>query len=166
MNILLVDDDDDALTSLLLALRSKGYELFTSRNGIEALEVLNNKPVDLVITDILMPAMDGFELCRQMKSDTSLHEIPLIFHTATYIDKRDKTLAAELGAAEYLLKPAEPEVLYKTIEDALAAVPQLPVIPMQDQAGIIEQHRNVIAFKLDQKVKELEIEKKALRTQM
>ena len=166
MNILLVDDEDDALTSLLLLLRPKGYGLFTSRNGIEALEILKNKPVDLIITDILMPVMDGFELCRQMKSDTSLREIPLIFHTATYIDKRDKALAAELGVAAYLQKPAEPEVLYKTIDDALTAVPQLPVAPLEDQAGIIEQHRNILAFKLEDKIRELEIEKKALRTQM
>lgn len=124
MNILLVDDEDDVLTSLLLELRPKGYKIFTSRNGLEALEIRMNKPIDLVISDIMMPAMDGFELCRQMKSDTSLSEIPLIFHTATYIDKRDKALASELGVAAYLLKPAEPEVLYKTIEDALAAVPQ------------------------------------------
>ncbi|MBW9269273.1 MAG: response regulator [Candidatus Thiodiazotropha sp. (ex. Lucinisca nassula)] len=83
MRILIVDDDRDARDAFEIILTSQGYEVFSAKNGNEALNLLHHSAVDAVVSDIMMPEMDGFELCRQLKMDNKLNTIPFIFITAT-----------------------------------------------------------------------------------
>ncbi len=164
MKILVADDNDDSRTSLEILLQSEGYEVICARDGQEALNILQQETVDAVISDLVMPHIDGFELCRQIKLDSTLQKIPVIFHTAIYVDKRDERFAKEIGASRYLLKPAAAEDLYKAILDSIASKTLQPTAVPQDQLGIIEKHRNVLAQKLEEKITVLEVEKGALRS--
>ena len=109
IKLLIVDDCQPDLYMLETILTENGYEVATASNGVEALEKASNNPPDLIISDIMMPEMDGFTLCRQWKLDPDLSKIPFVFYTATYTDSRDEELALSLGAEKFIVKPADPE---------------------------------------------------------
>ena len=102
--ILCVDDEDFNLDLLEALLRPHGYETMTALNGREALAVLAEKPVDLVLLDINMPVMNGHELCKKIKSDPQLSHIPVIMITSLD-SKENKIKGMEAGAEEFLSKP-------------------------------------------------------------
>ena len=90
MKILIVDDNRENLYLLRTILKGNGYQVASAENGVAALATLKNDSVDLIISDILMPKMDGFHLCRECKSDKKLRKVPFLFYTAAYTDKRDE----------------------------------------------------------------------------
>ncbi|MBU0661612.1 response regulator, partial [Patescibacteria group bacterium] len=98
MKILIVDDNEDVRMILKKTLESNGYSVKDASNGKEALKAAKESPPDIIISDILMPVMDGFQLCREMKADEILKKIPFVFYTATYTDEKDEELALKLGA--------------------------------------------------------------------
>jgi len=118
-HILVVDDNDENLYLLKVIFEGNGFKVSLVKNGIKALEATNSDLPDLVISDILMPGMDGFTFCRQWKSDDKLKNIPFIFYTATYTDARDEDFALSLGAERFIRKPAEPNVLVKEVKEVL-----------------------------------------------
>ena len=117
--ILIVDDQEENLYLLQVMLGSNGYTLEQARNGAEALELARKVKPDIIVTDILMPVMDGFSLCRECKKDPELKHVPLVFYTATYTDERDRAFALSLGAARFIVKPEEPDVFIQAIRDVL-----------------------------------------------
>ncbi|MCX7856998.1 MAG: PAS domain S-box protein [Deltaproteobacteria bacterium] len=117
--ILIVDDRDEARYLLETILKSQGYVVIPARNGIEALSRMNSESIDLVITDILMPDMDGFELIRRMRGNENLKGIPVIVYTATYTGPEDENFALKIGANRFLQKPTEPDELIKVVKDIL-----------------------------------------------
>ena len=119
VKILIVDDKAENIHLLQAILEGNGYETISAQNGKEALEQLRKQPVDLIVSDILMPKMDGFQLCRECKTDEKLCKIPFIFYTATYTDKKDEEFALNLGADRFIVKPIESAELLKIIEDVL-----------------------------------------------
>ena len=114
--ILVVDDEAKVCKILERFLEAKGHEVVTARNGIEALEELKNDLVDLIISDILMPEMDGFEFCRKCKTNTKLRMIPFVFYTASYISKKDEEFALSLGVEKFIIKPLDLDSLLKVLE--------------------------------------------------
>jgi len=104
MKIILADDNNDNLYLLEQLLAGHDMEVTTARNGAEALQKAVAAPPDLIITDILMPVMDGFSLCREWMSDEKLRHIPLIFYTATYTEPQDEAFALSLGAKRFIIK--------------------------------------------------------------
>ena len=164
MKALVADDDEDTRTSLDIMLCAKGYEVASARDGQEALEILRRDTVDVVISDLLMPNIDGFELCRQMKLDSNLKMIPIIFLTATYLHKKDEELAKNIGASNYLYKPIEAKALFKVLSDSLATRTPQPAVGEQDQLKFIENHRDTLARKLEENVEVLTKEKEALHS--
>ena len=167
MKILIVEDDANSRVFLERALLSQGYTVESAANGVQALEKATLSPPDLIISDIMMPEMDGFELCRRVKTDERLHTIPFVFYTATYIEDKDEKLAMALGASRFLIKPMEPEKLFRTISGIIEEhrAGHLPV-PDRFPAEMTESDRmqvEVYARKLDKKVRELEEERKDFR---
>lgn len=119
VRILIADDNEDNLYMLETLLKSVGYEVVSAKNGEIALHKLKGGPFDLIVSDILMPVMDGFQLCRECKKDPALRAVPIVFYTATYTDDKDEKLATALGSAAYIRKPVEPHVLLRSIRDVV-----------------------------------------------
>lgn len=115
MRVLIVEDVEDSRILLEDMLKANGYEVDAAANGKQALLIAKKIPPDLIISDILMPEMDGYEFCRQIKQEPKLQSIPFIFYTATYIDSRDEQLALSLGAAKFVIKPKDPIKLLEII---------------------------------------------------
>jgi CheY-like chemotaxis protein len=119
MNILAVDDRGEDLYLLQKMLEGKGFNVTPAENGKEAFEKLKEFQPDLVISDILMPEMDGYQLLKKIKSTKKYKKIPFIFYTATYTSKKDEDFAYSLGASRFIVKPEEPEAFVKIIDKTL-----------------------------------------------
>src|SRR5262249_53040154 len=136
MTVLVVDDKAENRYLLDVMLRGAGYTVVSAENGVEALRVLNAQRVDLVVSDILMPQMDGFRLCREVKADEKFKTIPFVFYTATYTEPKDQELALSLGASRFIIKPVDPECFLASIKEVAElgetnslVIPQEPVPP-------------------------------------
>lgn len=104
--VLIVDDDPTARETLVAMLEGEGYDLQLAKDGIQALRMLERLQPDLILLDIMMPGMDGFEVCRRIRSTPQLAEVPIIILTA--LDDRDSLLnGIESGADDFLTKPAD-----------------------------------------------------------
>jgi PAS domain S-box-containing protein len=160
VNILVVDDDEQNCHLLQVLLTRKGNAVVTAANGAEALEKARLNPPDLIITDILMPAMDGFSLCREWKQDERLRDIPLIFYTGAYADERDREFALGLGAARLIVKPEDLENLLRTIQAVMAEQERgrLAVSPktMQGDVVYLKEYNELLIRKLEDKMRQLE----------
>ncbi|WP_045223311.1 EAL domain-containing response regulator [Methyloterricola oryzae] len=118
-DILIAEDDENSRELLVAALGSAGYAVRSAGNGYRALELARERTPDLIISDILMPKMDGYALCRALKQDAALAQVPVVFYTATYTEPRDQALAFSVGATRYLTKPMEMGRLMQALEDVL-----------------------------------------------
>jgi CheY-like chemotaxis protein/two-component sensor histidine kinase len=156
--ILIADDNLQNLYLMESILKGKNFEVISVKNGADALEAALRNPPDLIIADILMPVMDGFELCRRWKADERLKQVPFIFYTATYTDEKDETFAMNLGADRFVVKPQKPEVLIQIISDVLAtsAEDQANAEPSLNEMESLRQYNEVLFRKLEKKVKQLE----------
>ncbi|GEM_PF-191733 len=160
---LIVDDAEENLYYLAALLKSNGYDVDTARNGKEALALARANPPALIVSDILMPEMDGFSLCRHWRSDELLAGVPFVFYTATYTDDQDAKLALDLGADLFLLKPLEPDALLQSIQK-LIEQPATGARPQSEQPEIVLQEYNgALVRKLESKVSELESSKRQLQ---
>ena len=97
--ILIVDDKEENRYLLRALLQGHGYEVAVAAHGAEALDAARKQPPGLIISDVLMPVMDGFALCREWKKDARLARIPFVFYTATYTDERDRLFGLSLGSS-------------------------------------------------------------------
>jgi two-component system, cell cycle sensor histidine kinase and response regulator CckA len=165
-SILVVDDNTENLLILQTILGSRGHGVRTAANGREALEKARALPPELVISDILMPVMDGFSLCRQWRADPVLAAVPFIFYTATYTDPRDEELALSLGADLFLVKPQDPEILLRHVQEVLErrrapAGPARTEAP-EEEVVYLQQYNQALVRKLEAKLRQLEEANKAL----
>ena len=117
---LIVDDIKENLYLLESLLKAYGYKTISASNGAEALGLALNDPPDIIISDILMPVMDGYKLCREWKKEVVLKNIPFVFYTATYTHPKDEEFALNLGAEKFIIKPQEPDVFMGLIEQVLS----------------------------------------------
>lgn len=159
--ILVVDDSAEARYLMRTVLVHAGHTVVEAGNGVEALEIARADAPDAVVSDGLMPVMDGFRLCLEMKRDPQLANIPFIFHTASFTHPDDLQLASAMGAEAYLIKPAEPSAIIEAVDKVLAAGGG-DAIAEQRLATILERYGERLENKLDQKVAALEATK-ALR---
>ncbi|MBI5454648.1 MAG: response regulator [Deltaproteobacteria bacterium] len=113
--ILIVDDCETTRKLLSYIIRERGYKIIGASNGIEALEVMASNPVDLVVTDLNMPQMDGFELSRSLRGQPEYQELPIIMITTESGD-HDRKMGMEAGVNTYLSKPITPQRLLYEIE--------------------------------------------------
>ncbi len=157
---LIVDDVMENLYLLLSLLTGNGYEVTTASNGAEALEHARRSPPDLIISDILMPVMDGFTLCRRWKQDPMLRKIPFVFYTATYTDPKDEQFALSLGADLFIVKPTEPEVFLSMVGSALekfrAQGCSTAAVAPAVETDYLKEYNETLIRKLEDKLVELE----------
>ncbi|MDD5004910.1 MAG: response regulator [Candidatus Omnitrophica bacterium] len=118
-NILVVDDEPDVIDIVTISLKEKGFNMISANNGLEALERLKTFMPNLIIVDINMPLMNGFELIKHLKKEPRFNNVPIVVLTGTYLSKQDKEHGLTLGASKYLTKPFTIETLVKDIEDML-----------------------------------------------
>jgi signal transduction histidine kinase/DNA-binding NarL/FixJ family response regulator len=124
--ILVAEDDAEARELLLLSLADGDYDLLEASDGIEALHLLRTEHPDLLITDIVMPRMDGYELVRKLRQDESMSATPVIFCSASYHEREVREMARSLGVRSTLSKPFDLKTVRATVNAALATKPPLP----------------------------------------
>ncbi|MBF0448305.1 MAG: response regulator [Magnetococcales bacterium] len=166
MKILVVDDDENGRILLQTVLVSSGYEVILAANGEEALTFVHQQRPDLIITDILMPKMDGFVLCQTIKENEQLCTIPVLFYTATYVDNRDKQFALSLGASQFILKPLEFDRLIRIIQQVIQShlIEGVPVPNLLENPPQLDRMRaESLSRKLDEKTKDLEQKRQNLQ---
>jgi signal transduction histidine kinase/DNA-binding response OmpR family regulator len=170
MKILIVDDNKDNLYQLQTLLSGNGFTVMSAAHGAEALEKAHADTPDLVISDILMPVMDGFTLCRNWMRDDLLRAIPFVFYTATYTDDSDRDFALSLGARRFIIKPEEPNAFVQAIQQVIrrAAEETQPVpppargaqpaihVPVHQEVVYLKEYNDVLIRKLESKVFQLE----------
>ena len=117
--VLIVDDEPESRSRLRELLLASGHAVTEASNGLDALERARQQPPDLVISDILMPQMDGFALCRAYRSEPALAKAPFVFYTGTYTSAKDAALARRLGATRFLVKSMAAEEIIRAITDVL-----------------------------------------------
>lgn len=130
--LLVVEDVPNILEMLSVTLRFKGYPVITAQNGEEALEIIAKERPALIITDILMPKMDGYAFVQKLRTDIKTHDIPIIFLSATYITPEDKTFALSLGASRFIEKPIDTEEFLLTVAELLTQGPSTLPQPLED----------------------------------
>lgn len=161
--ILIVEDVPDILKLLEATLTFKGYRVVTSVNGQEALDAIQRERPALVITDIMMPRLDGFGLVHRLRINPETREIPVIFLTATYVALEDKAFALNIGATRFIEKPVNFEHFLGTVEELMTK--DIPAAPsMMSEAEFYEGYRQRLERKLQQKITQITRDERLLET--
>jgi CheY-like chemotaxis protein len=148
--LLVVEDVPHILELLEVTLRFKGYPVITAINGQEALEMVARQHPALVITDILMPKLDGFAMVQKLRTDPKTNRIPIIFLSATYVTPEDRAFAMKLGAVRFLEKPVDTEEFLLTVAEVLTNGPATIPEPL-DEREFYVGYRERLEYKLRHK---------------
>ena len=168
--IIIADDDEQNLYMLDSLFKGHNYETVLVHNGEEALfEARENAP-DLIISDILMPVLDGFSLCRAWRLDDFLKNIPFVFYTATYTDEKDEKFALSLGADKFIVKPTEPREFLHLIEEVLDHLSDANLSPASndpmDEQVYLREYNETLIRKLENKMIQLKRNNKLLEKEI
>jgi PAS domain S-box-containing protein len=165
--LLIVDDKEENVYYLSALLTGSGFTVDSARHGAEALVKARLAMPDAIISDLLMPVMDGYTLLRLWKADAQLKSIPFIVYTATYTEPEDERLALSLGADVFILKPAEPEDFLARIREVLAnTAARIPIpakYPTGDEKELLKVYSETLIRKLEEKTLQLEETNRALQ---
>ena len=157
MKVLIVDDIPANLRLLRAVLEGENDEVVEAPDGIQALALLQGGPVDAIISDILMPRMDGYRLCREVRKSDRLRSIPFLFYTSSYVSPADEKLGFDLGGDKYLRKPASADVilaaLHEATDSALRRRPSEAGLP--SESDVMKEYSERLVYKLEQKNQEL-----------
>lgn len=148
--ILVVEDVPNILELLDVTLRFKGYPVVTAGDGEEALQIAPQEKPALVITDIMMPKMDGYTLAFNLRRNPETSQIPIIFLSATYVTPEDKAFAMSLGAVRFMEKPVDTEDFLLTVAEVLTNSHDDLSSPM-DKQQFLEGYRGRLEVKLGHK---------------
>lgn len=168
-HVLIVDDKNDNLYYLQSLLTGSGYTVEVASHGAEALVKARQRAPQIIVSDLLMPVMDGYTLLRHWKTDTKLQSVPFIVYTATYTEPEDEKLALSLGADAFILKPCEPEDFLAKLREVeskgVIASPDFPntVINQDSESEILKDYSVVLIRKLEEKTLQLEEANKILQ---
>lgn len=162
--LLIVEDDPDILKLLDAALTFKGYKVVKARNGEEGLEIIQRQHPSIVIADIMMPKIDGFGLIHRLRIHPETRDIPVVFITATYVTREDRSFALRLGATRFIQKPLDLEMFLGTITDLLKQGLPTLIQPLSDFEFYLE-YRKRLEAKLEEKNKQIAREERLLGTE-
>ena len=154
--ILIVDDHSANHAFLVTLLGYAGHHLHEAADGAEALEAVRAARPDLVIADVLMPTMDGYEFVRRLRADPAIARTPVVFYTATYLEREAQALARDCGVEHVLVKPTPPDLILRTVAAILAHGPfaSAPADPTPADS-FARAHTRLLTDKLAAKVDEL-----------
>src|SRR5665213_4361039 len=127
--ILIADDEQDIRDMLAYNLTKEGFSVETAANGKEALDKLEQTPIALIVLDIMMPEMDGFEACRAIRANPKTASLPVLFLTARAAEI-DQIVSLELGADDYVQKPVSPRVLVARVKSLLRRFDRAEEMPL------------------------------------
>lgn len=153
--ILVVDDNADNRSVLITLLGYKGHRITEAVDGFEALDKVQADNPDLVITDILMPAMDGYELVRELRKIEAIEQPKVIFYSATYLEEEARALARACGVSSVISKPVEPERVFQVVDEVLAGVSSASSLAGPQNASE-ESVARILSRKLYGKVQEVQ----------
>ncbi|MDP2368883.1 EAL domain-containing protein [Rhodoferax sp.] len=159
MRVLIVDDREDNRYLLRVLMQGHGFEVEEAPDGVRALEMARTRVPDLVISDLLMPVMDGYTLLRHWKADAALRRTPFVVYTATYTQPKDEHLALDMGADAFIVKPAEPDVFMGRVHEVLQAAsrhPQAARAPTVSEPESLKVYNEVLVDKLEKRSAQLE----------
>ncbi len=167
MRILSVDDNAENRYLIEAVGRAHGFEVSSAHDGLAALEELGRQSFDLIVSDVLMPGMDGFQLCHEVKNRERTRHIPFIFYTATYTARQDEDLGLSLGASRYVLKPVAPADFVAIIEDVLGEAQRgetaVPEVEPRAAGDYLKAYNSRLFRKLDRKIEQLEVARSGLQ---
>jgi CheY-like chemotaxis protein len=124
MKVLIVDDTPANLRLLRAVLEGENFAVVEAADGVEALQVLERGGIDAVISDILMPNMDGYRFCHEVRQRKNLRHLPLIIYSSTYNSPADAQLALDMGADKYIKKPAPIKEITAALEEIIRRGPR------------------------------------------
>jgi PAS domain S-box-containing protein len=159
LKIMLVDDHEPSLFITASLLKSFGYTVITAINGAEALDKIRQDAPDVIVSDILMPVMDGYTLCRELKQDDQLKNIPVIFVSATYVEPQDKKLGLSLGAESYIVKTQKADEFMEELQEVIQKcmdTGHITPVPDEFDEEFSEKYIEALNRKLQQKILQLE----------
>jgi len=152
--LLVVEDIPDILKLLDATLKFKGYRVVTAQNGQEALDAIQRERPAMIITDILMPKMDGFSLVHRLRIDPETRDIPVIFLTATYVAPEDKAFALTIGVSRFIEKPVDFDQFLPTVAEIMAKGAPAPLETL-NELDFYEGYRKRLEEKLNQKMTQI-----------
>lgn len=148
--LLVVEDNLDILNLLVTTLTFRGYRVVTARNGTEALEAIEKERPAVIITDILMPQMDGFSLVHRLRINPDTRDIPVVFLSATYVTPEDKSFAVTLGVIQFVEKPVNFEEFLPALDKLVAMDFKSSQMPLEE-TQFYNEYRKRLETKLTQK---------------
>ena len=158
--VLVVDDRTENVYLLQTLLEGHQFAVQTAGNGAVAFELARQDPPQLIISDILMPVMDGFMFCRKCKLDPRLKSIPFVIYSATYTDEKDQEFALAQGADLFIVKPIEPDqfiiLIKQLLEQSHAESQSISQLPEEDDPQYYREYSETLIRKLEQKMFQLE----------
>ena len=166
LKILVIDDDQGTRIVLREILRSEGYDVSLAEDGERGLQLARAERPSLVITDILMPRVDGFRFLSEVRKDPDLRDLPVVFYTGNYLDREDEKLAGDLGVTKYLIKPVAPGDLLSTVKELLAGTGAPAALPSRhtslDEPVVLKLYNERLVAKLKHHVVEKEDARQSL----
>ena len=117
--ILVIEDDPATLRFIYYSLRHEGYQLLTASNGLEGLRKAQKEDPALIVLDVMLPGMDGFEVCSRLRAEPQTAQLPILMLSAKTQDA-DKATGLKVGANDYLTKPADPSEIIRRVKSLLA----------------------------------------------
>lgn len=164
--VLIVDDKEENCEYLSALFRGHGYDVVAAGHGADALKLAHQQPPDIVISDLLMPVMDGYTLLRHWKLDDQLMAIPFVVYTATYTEQEDEALALDLGADAFILKPVEPEELMARVRSVESRPPIRASARGRGETSLLREYNHTLIRKLERKMLQLEDANRALEADL
>lgn len=155
MKILIVDDVATVRSVLRLTLEARGHQVLEATDGVQALLVLDRETVDGVVSDVLMPNMDGFRLCYEIRRNEKLRTLPFVTYTETYTSAQDQRLAKRVGADKYLLKSASADAIIEALSTAQRAF-RPTASPVEQSAEVLREYSETLVNKLEKRNVELQ----------